>query len=251
MRSTNSMHRDCQFGIVIGSLILFALAFCIRLCMVSDANKTYSKENLRSKVLVFEESIHEYFLENIGIYTPYNKPEEKTATEPVVYKPKYTNGRDLKAVPSKPMVFRQVIMSIAHYHSEGDSYWWSTKPDYEHPKDVTIKFVIEGFNKLLFEHDHPVMEKIKLYGVEIKVCNNKEIETINWTKKRIEHYVNEYHSRIDDMKYGYGYGTCYDEMNFVAEQTKRNCKRLLDSLNNNLTYKLSDEEIDYMTYRAR
>ena len=106
MRSTNSMHRDCQFGIVFGSLILFALTSCIWLCMVSDANKVYNKENIRAKVLVFEESIHEYFLENVGIYTPYNKLEEKTAPESVVYKPKYTNGRDLKAVPSKPMVFR-------------------------------------------------------------------------------------------------------------------------------------------------
>lgn len=106
MRSTSSVHRDCQFGIVIGSLILLALTFCIRLCVISDANKAYDKENLRAKVLVFEESIHEYFIENVGIYTPYNKPEEKTALEPAVYKPKYTNGRDLKAVPSKPMVFR-------------------------------------------------------------------------------------------------------------------------------------------------
>lgn len=110
MRSTSSIHRDCQFGIVIGSLILLALTFCIRLCVISDANKVYNKENIRAKVLVFEESIHEYFLENVGIYTPYNKPEEKleekSAPEPAVYKPKYTNGRDLKAVPSKPMVFR-------------------------------------------------------------------------------------------------------------------------------------------------
>lgn len=114
MRSTNSIHRDYQFGIVIGSLILLALTFCIRLCVVSDVNKVYSKENLRAKILVFEESIHEYFLENVGIYTPYNKPEEKTDAEPVVYhrlkpavyKPKYTNGRDLKAVPSKPMIFK-------------------------------------------------------------------------------------------------------------------------------------------------
>lgn len=106
MRSTNSIHRDCQFGIVIGSLILLALTFCILLCVISDANIVYNKENIRAKVLVFEESIHEYFLENVGIYTPYNKPEEKTAPEPTVYKPKYTNGRDLKAVPSKPMVFR-------------------------------------------------------------------------------------------------------------------------------------------------
>lgn len=106
MRSTNSMHRDCQFGIVIGTLILFAITLGIWLCMVSDANKVYNKENIRAKVLVFEESIHEYFLENVGIYTPYNKSEEKIMPEPPVYKPKYTNGRDLKAVPSKPMVFR-------------------------------------------------------------------------------------------------------------------------------------------------
>lgn len=106
MRSTNSMHRDCQFGIVIGSLILLALTFCIRLCVISDANKVYNKENIRAKVLVFEESIHEYFLENVGIYTPYNKPEEKTAPEQSVYIHKSTNGRDLRAVPSKPMVFR-------------------------------------------------------------------------------------------------------------------------------------------------
>ena len=106
MRSTNSMHKDCQFGIVIGSLILLVFTFCIRLCVISDANKVYNKENIRAKVLVFEESIHEYFLENVGIYTPYNKPEEKTAPEPTVYKLKYTNGRDLRAIPSKPMVFR-------------------------------------------------------------------------------------------------------------------------------------------------
>lgn len=110
MRSTHSIHRDYQFGIVIGSLILLALTFCIRLCVVSDANKAFNKENLRAKVLVFEKSIHEYFMENVGIYTPYNKPEEKTeektAAEPAVYKPKYTNGRDLKAVPSNPMIFR-------------------------------------------------------------------------------------------------------------------------------------------------
>lgn len=111
MRSTHSLHRDYQFGIVIGSLILLALIFCIRLCVVSDANKAYNKENLRAKVLVFEKSIHEYFMENVGIYTPYNKPEEnkpieKTAPEPAVYKPKYTNGRDLKAVPSNPMIFK-------------------------------------------------------------------------------------------------------------------------------------------------
>lgn len=252
MRSTSSIHRDYQFGIVIGSLILLALTFCIRLCVISDANKAYDKENIRAKVLVFEESIHEYFLENVGIYTPYNKPEEKTAQEPAVYKPKYTNGRDLKAVPSKPMVFRQVIMSIAHYHTNGDSYWWSTKtPDYTKPKDVTLDFVIDGFNKLLFEHDHPVIEKINLYGVEIKVCNKREIESINWTKERINYYITEYRSRMDNMKYDYGYGTCYDDMNYVANQTKRNCKRLLDSMNNNLTYKLSDEELEYMSYRAR
>lgn len=106
MRSTHSIHANCQIGIIIGSLILFVLTLWIRLCVVSDANKVYNKENIRAKVLVFEESIHEYFLENVGIYTPYNKPEEKTVPEPAVYKPKYTNGRDLKAVPSKPMVFR-------------------------------------------------------------------------------------------------------------------------------------------------
>ena len=252
MRSTNSMHRDCQSGIVIGSLILLALTFCIRLCVISDANKVYNKENIRAKVLVFEESIHEYFLENVGIYTPYNKPEEKTAPEPAVYKPKYTNGRDLKAVPSKPMVFRQVIMSIAHYHTNGDSYWLSPKkPDCSNSKNATLNSVIEGFNKLLFEHDHPIIEKIKLYGVEIKVCSKREIESINWTKERINYYITEYHSRIDNMKYGYGYETCYDDMNYVANQTKRNCKRLLDSMNNNLTYKLSEEELDYMSYRAR
>lgn len=143
-------------------------------------------------------------------------------------------------------------MSIAHYHTNGDSYWWSTKmPDYTKPKDVTLDFVIDGFNKLLFEHDHPVIEKINLYGVEIKVCNKREIESINWTKERINYYITEYRSRMDNMKYDYGYGTCYDDMNYVANQTKRNCKRLLDSMNNNLTYKLSDEELEYMSYRAR
>ena len=251
MRSTNSMHRDCQFGIVIGSLILLALTFCIRLCIVSDANKAYNKENIRAKVLVFEESIHEYFLENVGIYTPYNKPEEKTVPEPAVYKPKYTNGRDLKAVPSKPMVFRQIIMSIAHYHYKGDCYWMSIESEYTNPKNVTLDFVIDGFNKLLFEHDHPVIEKINLYGVEIKVCNKREIESINWTKDRISYYITEYRTRMDNMKYSYGYETCYDDMDYVANQTKRNCKRLLDSMNNNLTYKLSDDEIDYMACRAR
>ena len=67
-------------------------------------------------------------------------------------------------------------MSIAFYHTNGDSYWLSPKkpdstPDYTNPKNVTLDFVIAGFNKLLFEHDHPVIEKINLYGVEIKVCN--------------------------------------------------------------------------------
>jgi len=143
-------------------------------------------------------------------------------------------------------------MSIAHYHTNGDSYWLSPKkPDYTNPKDVTLDFVIDGFNKLLFEHDHPIIEKIKLYGVEIKVCNKREIENINWTKERINYYITEYRTRMDNMKYDYGYGTCYDDMNYVANQTKRNCKRLLDSMNNNLTYKLSDEELDYMSYRAR
>ena len=63
MRSTNSMHRDCQSGIVIGSLILLALTFCIRLCVISDANKVYNKENIRAKVLVFEESIHVAYID--------------------------------------------------------------------------------------------------------------------------------------------------------------------------------------------
>ena len=45
MRSTSSMHRDCQLGIVIGSLILLTLTFFIWFCMVSDANKVYNKEN--------------------------------------------------------------------------------------------------------------------------------------------------------------------------------------------------------------
>lgn len=140
-------------------------------------------------------------------------------------------------------------MSIAHYYSKGDCYWMSSKtPDYTNPKNVTIKFVIDGFNKLLFEHDHPVIEKINLYGVEIKVCNKKEIESINWTKERIGYYIVEYRSRIDDMKYGHGF---YDEMKYVVDQLKRTSKRLLDSLNNNLTYKLSDDEIDYMTCRVR
>lgn len=133
MRSTHSIHMNCQIGIVIGSLILLVLTLWIRLCVVSDANKVYNKENIRAKVLVFEESIHEYFLENVGIYTPYNKPEEKTAPEPAVYKPNYTNGRDLKAVPSKPMVFRQIIMSIAHYHYKGDCYWMSIESEYANP----------------------------------------------------------------------------------------------------------------------
>lgn len=139
-------------------------------------------------------------------------------------------------------------MSIAHYHYKGDSYWLSTTPDYTNPKNVTIKFVIDDFNKLLFEHDHPVIEKINLYGVEIKVCNKKEIESINWTKERIGYYIVEYRSRIDDMKYGHGF---YDEMKYVADHLKRTSKRLLYSLNNNLTYKLSDDEIDYMTCRVR
>lgn len=140
-------------------------------------------------------------------------------------------------------------MSIAHYHYKGDSYWLSPKtPDYTNPKNVTINYIIDGFNKLLFEHDHPVIEKINLYGVEIKVCDKKEIESINWTKERIGYYIVEYRSRIDDMKYDHGY---YDEMKYVVDQLKRTCKRLLDSLNNNLTYKLSDDEIDYMTCRAR
>lgn len=143
-------------------------------------------------------------------------------------------------------------MSIAHYHTNGDSYWLSPKkPDCSNSKNATLNSVIEGFNKLLFEHDHPVIEKIKLYGVEIKVCNKREIESINWTKERINYYIAEYRTRMDNMKYDYGYGTCYDDMNYVANQTKRNCKRLLDSMNNNLTYKLSDEELDYMSYRAR
>ena len=142
-------------------------------------------------------------------------------------------------------------MSIADYHSKGDCYWMSTTPDYTKPKDVTLNFVIAGFNKLLFEHDHPVIEKINLYGVEIKVCNKREIESINWTKERINHYVSEYRSRMDNMKCDYGYETYYGDMHYVADQTKRTCKRLLDSMNNNLTYKLSDDEIDYMSYRVR
>lgn len=153
-------------------------------------------------------------------------------------------------------------MSIAHYHTNGDSYWLSPKkpdstPDYTNPKNTTLDFVIAGFNKLLFEHDHPVIEKITLYGVEIKVCSKREIESINWTKERINYYITEYRSRMDKMKYDYGYGTCYDDMNYVVNQTKlvnqtkRNCKHLLDSMNNNLTYKLSEEELDYMAYRAR
>lgn len=73
MRSTHSIHMNCQIGIVIGSLILLVLTLWIRLCVVSDANKVYNKENIRAKVLVFEESIHEYFLENVGIYTPYER----------------------------------------------------------------------------------------------------------------------------------------------------------------------------------
>lgn len=141
-------------------------------------------------------------------------------------------------------------MSIAHYHYKGDCYWMSIESEYINPKNVTLNFVIEGFNKLLFEHDHPIIEKINLYGVEIKVCNKKEIESINWTKERINYYITKYRSRMDNMKYDYGYGTCYDDI-YVAHQTKRNCKHLLESMNNNLTYKLSDEELEYMSYRAR
>lgn len=147
-------------------------------------------------------------------------------------------------------------MSIAHYHTDGDSYWWSPKkpnstPDYTNPKNVTLDFVIAGFNKLLFEHDHPVIEKIKLYGVEVKVCNKKEIESIKWTKERIGYYIADYRSTNDDiMSYGCKYGY-YDDMKYRSEKLNRNCKHLLESLNNNLTYKLSDEEIDYITYRAR
>ena len=142
-------------------------------------------------------------------------------------------------------------MSIAYYHYKGDCYWMSIESEYINPKNVTLNFVIEGFNKLLFEHDHPIIEKINLYGVEIKVCNKKEIESINRTKERINYYITKYRSRMDNMKYDYGYETCYDDMIYVAHQTKRNCKHLLESMNNNLTYKLSDDEIDYMSYRAR
>ena len=144
-------------------------------------------------------------------------------------------------------------MSIAFYHTKGDSYWLSPKkpdstPDYTNPKNVTLDFVIAGFNKLLFEHDHPVIEKINLYGVEIKVCTKREIDSINWTKERIGYYLTEYHARIDDMKYDYGY---YDEMKYAATNLKYTFRRLFDSMNNNLTYKLSDDEIDYMICRAR
>lgn len=95
------------------------------------------------------------------------------------------------------------------------------------------------------------MEKIKLYGVEIKVCNNKEKEKLKWTKERIGYYITDYRSTEDDiMLYGSKYGY-YDNMKYRSENLKRTCKRLLDSLNNDLTYKLSKEEIDYMTCRAR
>lgn len=126
----------------------------------------------------------------------------------------------------------------------------STTPDYTNPKNVTLDFVIAGFNKLLFEHDHPVIEKINLYGVEIKVCNKREIESINWTKERISYYITEYRSYKDDMKHDYCYGRYDVEWDSISK-SKRKCKQLLNSLNNSLTYKLSDDEIDYMTYRAR
>jgi hypothetical protein len=144
-------------------------------------------------------------------------------------------------------------MSIAHYNYRGDSYWLSNKQETEPdtPEKSKLKSIIESFNWLLFEHDHPIIDKIKLYGIEIKLCNQKEIENLKWTKERIDYYITDYRSTEDDiMSYGSKYNY-YDNMKYRSENLKRTCKRLLDSLNNNLTYKLSKEEIDFITCRAR
>lgn len=85
MKSRSERYVDYHIGIIlICAFLLIGLGLTRHLTRI-ETDKANKKENTEIKIKILEESIQEYFMENFGIYTPYNKPSDSIKVEPVKY----------------------------------------------------------------------------------------------------------------------------------------------------------------------
>ena len=85
MKSRTVRYTDYQATIIlVCAFLLMGLGLTRHLTRI-ETDRANKKENTEVKVKILEESIQEYFMENFGIYTPYNKPSDSIKVEPVKY----------------------------------------------------------------------------------------------------------------------------------------------------------------------
>ena len=92
MKSRYTRYYNFQIGVCICTACLIFFACVALLISISTNHKRYEATNTAAKLRVFEESIHEWSEQN-------RVPVADVNTVKV-------NGRSLKAVPNKPMVFK-------------------------------------------------------------------------------------------------------------------------------------------------
>ena len=85
MKSRSERYVDYHITIILICAFLLIGLVLTRYLTRIEADKANKKENTVIKVKILEESIQEYFMENFGIYTPYNKPSDSIKVEPVKY----------------------------------------------------------------------------------------------------------------------------------------------------------------------
>lgn len=124
----------------------------------------------------------------------------------------------------------------------------SVKPDYENTVNDNgrMKFLIKGFDKLLFEHDFPVIGTTELFGVTVRLCSKEESDAVKWADDRIRYYMAKYNmskyenSRIMDTSISV----------HMLDDLRDKFRGILNSLNNALTYKLDSNLITVIIYNA-
>ena len=113
---------------------------------------------------------------------------------------------------------------------------------YMSPDSRSLNFLIYNFDKLLFEHDHPVIGTVELFGAKLNICSQEEIDTIEHVKKILQFRSNEYHTIGSLPTYDYSFNT-FCELKY---RLKRDAKLYIERLNNTLTYKIAPGTVDCM-----
>ena len=108
------------------------------------------------------------------------------------------------------------------------------------PDSRSLNFLIYNFDKLLFEHDHPIIGTVELFGVKLNICRQEEINAVEHVKKILQFRINEYHTIGSLPTYDYSFNTYCD----IKYNLKRDARLYIEGLNNSLTYKILPGTVD-------